>query len=267
MAITRIGKPAVVIDIGTSLTIIGFAGENRPRFSFPTVVGYPSIDKFTGDNFEPEYYIGQDLFESMPPRLVYPIKAGLIEDWNAIEAIYEHSFSLLKVTPSKTRVLMTENAFNPRENKERLTQMLFHDFGVSHLFHAQRSVLALIAIQKRSGIVIDFEPDYVSIVPVYEEYSIPHAMRLHDPPTTTGLEIPFIAKQIGNLLDEVDSDIHDTLCNKIVLTGSSTTTPNFEKILLEELQKTSPSVKSFSIIATPDRLYLPWLGGSIFGDR
>lgn len=264
LAITRIGNPSVVVDISTRLTMIGFAGEDLPRFVFPTVVGYPSMDSSKDAS---EYYIGKDLFESMPPRLVYPIKSGLIEDWNAIEAIYTHVFNLLEVISSKSRVLVTENVFNPRENKERLTQMLFHDFGVSHLYHAQRSVLTMIGVQQETGIVIDFEPDYISIVPVYEEYSIPHALQLHDAPTTTGLDIQFIVQQIVVLLEKVDSNIHDTLCNNIVLTGSSTTPVNFETALLENLQESSPSGETFRVIAPPDRLYLPWRGGSIFGSR
>lgn len=145
--------------------------------------------------------------------------------------------------------------------------MLFHDFGVSHLLHAPRPVLTLMAVRSQTGIAIDFEPDYVSIVPVYDGYSIPHATEVFDPPTTTGLEIHLIAKQIVASIEKVDSGIHDTLCNNIVLTGSSTTTPNFEVALLEELHKTSPSVKTFKIIAPPERLYLPWIGGSILANR
>ena len=267
MAATRVGGPPVVIDIGTRFTMIGFAGEESPRFVFPTVVGYPPMGTSTGNNLEAEYYIGQDLFDAKPLRLVCPLRGGLIEDWVAIETIYAHAFRLLEVNPSRTHVLVTENFFNPRETKERLTQMLFHQFGVGQLYHAQRSVLALIAAQERTGIVIDFEADYLSIVPVYEEYTIPHAMQIHDPPTTTGLEIPFIVKQVGALLDKVDSDIHHILCNSVVLIGSSSTTSNFETTLLEELRKKNPTVKSLRVIAPPERLYLPWRGGSIFGNR
>lgn len=110
MSESRVGNPPVVIDISTRLTMVGFAGEDRPRFTFPTVVGYGSTD---GD-FTAEHFIGQALFESMPPRFVYPVNAGLIEDWNALEAIYAFAFSLLEVSPSKTRILVTENDFNPR---------------------------------------------------------------------------------------------------------------------------------------------------------
>ncbi len=264
MGITRIKNPSVVIDISTRLTMVGFTGEQYPRFTFPTVVGYPSMETAKDDA---EYYVGQESLKSIPLRLVYPIKGGFIEDWSAIEAIYAHALSLLEVNLSNTRVLLTENDFNPRKNKERITQMLFHDFGVSHLFHAPRSVLTLIAIRKRTGIVIDFEPEYISIVSVYDEKSIPHAMQIHDPPTTAGLEISLITKQIGIILDQVDPDIHTELCDNIVLTGSSTTTANFETTLYTELQEAVFSEKPFRIIALPERLYLPWIGGSIFGNR
>jgi len=63
----------VVIDIGTQLTMVGFAGEDFPRFVWPTVVGYSSEEP-------PRICVGPEALESRFRKLVYPQKVGQIED-------------------------------------------------------------------------------------------------------------------------------------------------------------------------------------------
>ncbi|MHA2424886.1 MAG: hypothetical protein ACXAEF_08870 [Candidatus Thorarchaeota archaeon] len=253
----------VVIDIGTRLTMAGFAGEDFPRFVWPTVVGYPVDDTMVYSDSTKGFSIGQKAFDSFSQRLVYPLKAGHIEDWDAIEAILRFTFDSLEVHPKECRILLTEIVFSPPKLREHFAQLLFHEFGVSHLYFALRSVLSLIATRKESGIVIDFEPDYAVISPIFKRFAIPHAVEVLNPPTTSGLDISYLTERLVASVENTDKDIHDLLYGNIVLTGSSTTTTGFKQHLQQEIRSTISSNRRLSILDTPERLYLPWIGGSI----
>jgi actin-related protein len=253
----------IVIDIGTRLTMAGFAGEDFPRFVWPTVVGYPVDDTMVDSDSTKNFSIGQNALDSFSKRLVYPLKAGHIEDWDAIAAILESIFESLEVDPKDCRVLLTEIVFSPPKLRERLAQLLFHEFGVTHLYFVLRSALSLIATRKDSGIVIDFEPDYAVISPIFKRLAISHAIELLNPPTTSGLEISYLAERLVAAVENTDIDIHDTLYGNIVLTGSSTTTTGFKENLHKDIRSKITSERKISILDAPERLYLPWIGGSI----
>ena len=260
---TKSSTLPVVIDIGTRLTMVGFAGEDFPRFVWPTVVGYPLIDTMIDSDSTKDYKVGQDAFDSLSQRLVYPLKGGHIEDWDAIEAIMRFTFESLDVNPNESQVLLTEPTFVSPKIRQRLAQMMFHEFGVGHLYFALRPVLALMATRKKSGIVFDFEPDYTFIVPIFKRFAIPHAVEILNPPVTTGLELSFLAERLVAAIENTDTDIHDLLYGNIVLTGSSTTTTRFKEKLQKEIVTAISSDREFSIIDAPERLYLPWIGGSM----
>ncbi|MHA1637274.1 MAG: hypothetical protein ACTSUO_00645 [Candidatus Thorarchaeota archaeon] len=54
MSESRVVNLPVVIDMCTRLTMIGFAGEDYPRFTFPTVVGYSFSDTPINDDLTVE---------------------------------------------------------------------------------------------------------------------------------------------------------------------------------------------------------------------
>ena len=258
-------KP-VVIDIGTRLTMTGFAGEDFPRYVWPTVVGYPINDTMIDSDAARDFRVGQEAFDSLSQRLVYPLKAGNIEDWDAMEDILTFCFDSLGIDPHGSQVLITEPPFNSPEKKLLLTQLLFHDFGVSRLYIALRQVLALYAVKKASGTVFDFEPDYACIIPVYDYFAIPHAMEILNPPVTEGLELSYLAVRLVSAINKTDNAIHDLLYGTIILTGSSTTTSQFKTNLQKEITERIPSGREFSIVDVPERLYLPWIGGSMLSN-
>ena len=94
----------------------------------------------------------------------------------------------------------------------------------------------MIATRNDSGIVIDFEPDYAVISPIFKRFAISHAIELLNPPTTSGLEISFLAERLVAAVENTDIGIHGSLYGNIVLTGSSTTTTGFKDNLHQEIR-------------------------------
>ena len=76
-------------------------------------------------------YVGSDAIEKRNVlKLNNPVTNGLVTDWDDMEKVWHHTlYNELKVSPEDHPIMMTEAPLNPRENRERLTQIMFEVFG------------------------------------------------------------------------------------------------------------------------------------------
>lgn len=72
---------------------------------------------------------------------------------------------------------MTEAPFNPKENRERLAQVMFETFGVQSLQVSMSGVCALYASGRTTGVVLDCGDGVSHTVPIYEGFAIPNAIQ------------------------------------------------------------------------------------------
>ena len=85
----------IVCDNGSGFLKMGFAGDNFPRYTIPSIVGRPAL-RF-GQSVE-----GVELKEVMfgdeanPLRslldIKYPISEGQVTDWDDFEALWKYTF-------------------------------------------------------------------------------------------------------------------------------------------------------------------------------
>lgn len=169
---------AIVIDNGSGLVKAGFAGDDAPTTVFPAVVGRPKHPNVMIGARPKDIYIGD---EAMHKRgilaLRYPVEHGIVVDWEDMERIWCHTFlNELKVDPQEHPVLLTEAPFNPKGNRERMTQIMFESFQVPAVYTSIQAVLALYASGRTTGIVLDSGDGVTHSVPIYEGYALPHAI-------------------------------------------------------------------------------------------
>merc|ERR1712032_1249476 len=114
--------------------------------------------------------------------LKYPIASGIVESWEDMEKVWNHTFyNELRVNPSEiTGVLLTEAPRNPKSNREKMMTIMFETFEVNNCYVAIQAVMSLYSAGRTTGLVVDSGDGVTHTVPVYEGFSVPHAVKKMD---------------------------------------------------------------------------------------
>ena len=108
----------------------------------------------------------------------YPIKNGIINNWDDMERIWHHAyFNELRVAPEEHPSLITEAPMNPKTNREKMTSIMFDTFNVPSFYVGNKTVLSLFASGRTTGIVVDSGEGVTHAVPIYEGHSIAESMK------------------------------------------------------------------------------------------
>lgn len=171
-------SPAVIIDNGSGLCKAGLSGEIGPRHVISSVVGHPKFKMASAGANQKQRYVGEEaLHKHEVLHLRYPIERGLVTRWDDVEKLWGHLFEWeLGVRACERPVLMTEPSLNPRETREKTAEMMFEKFQVPAFYLSDQAVLALYSSACVTGLVVDSGDGVTCTVPIFEGYSLPHAV-------------------------------------------------------------------------------------------
>ena len=85
---------------------------------------------------------------------------------------------------------------------------------------------------------------------------------LFKPLEKNGKELPGIHKLIDNSIQECDIDTRADLYKNIILSGGNTMLEGIGERILKEIEARAPKSISVKVIASPDRRFAVWIGGS-----
>lgn len=168
----------VICDNGSGFLKMGFAGENFPRFTIPSIAGRPLLraNQKIGDVELKPLMLGD---EANPLRsyleITYPIREGIIENWDDMEALWAYTFHTKMGLPkdlSKHKILVTEAAMNPKKNRAAMAKMLFERFGFGHVMFEMQALLTLFAEGETTGLVFDAGDGVSHCIPVYDGFPL-----------------------------------------------------------------------------------------------
>jgi actin-related protein 2 len=118
---------------------MGFAGENFPRFTIPSIVGRPLLraNQKVGEIELKSLMLGD---EANPLRsfleITYPIAEGIVTDWDDMIALWDYTFHTKMQLPqdlSQHSILITEAARNPKKNRAKMAEIMFEKFGFGNV--------------------------------------------------------------------------------------------------------------------------------------
>ena len=343
-------EPIVVLDNGSGMVKAGFAGEDAPQCVFPAIVGRPraATGVIQGGGSKSEY-IGDEAIKLMGVlNLNYPIAAGIVESWEDMEKVWHHAFyNELRIAPNEAKgVLLTEAPRNPKANREKMVQLMFETFEVKNIYVAIQAVMSLYSAGRTTGLVVDAGDGVSHTVPVFEGFSLPHAVEKmeiagrvltmfmqklflengesfvsaaeiqivrdikekhafvaqnyaeekeaalksaeHDvqytlpdkrvltvpatvrmgcpellfDPSMNGLNCMSLPDLAWSSVQKADIDVRKELCKNIIMSGGSTMYEGIADRLKQELTNRAPAGAEIRIVASADRKYAVWKGGS-----
>lgn len=126
----------VVIDNGSGECKAGFAGNDAPRTVFSQMVGRPKVPSIMVGLDNNDVYMGNNAEQNKGVLSVTrPVQEGNIVNWDDMEKLWHYTLQVeLRVSPEHHPILLTESPMTSKENREKMTQIMFEVFNVPCLY-------------------------------------------------------------------------------------------------------------------------------------
>lgn len=181
MSFSAEGNQPIVIDNGSGLMKVGFAGVDKPRLVFRSYLGRTKhVRVMPGGALEgSDIFIGSKAEEHRGSLVLsYPIEHGIIQNWSDMEKLWSYVYSkeALNVSSEEHNVLLTEPPLNPYKSRDKIAEYFFEAMNAPAIYFAMQSILSLYASGRTTGVVLDSGDGTTQAVCVYEGFALKHAI-------------------------------------------------------------------------------------------
>ena len=191
------------------------------------------------------------------PQVVLNVaESAHMTDWSEMEKIWRRVFEELKVNPAEHPVLLTEEITNPRDSREKMTQIMFETFHVPALYIAVQPVLSLYSSGRTHGLAVELRNRSSHMVPVYNGYAIANKN------TELDCGCDGLSEAIYKSIMNCDEEVRCCLYENIVLSGGASLADGFAEKLTKDLVALS-GYENVEVIVSEHRVCGSWIGGSI----
>jgi actin-related protein len=163
----------IVLDMGSSMTRIGIAGDDAPQAVIPSIRGTAKNRRAMVGLGGRTSYVGD---EAQSKRgvlaLKHPIKNGIINNYDEWEQLLNHCITNeLRLTPEEHPILFSVPLFNPHACESKQAQIMFETFQFPSIMGALAPALSLYASGRTSGTVVQ-SGDGVLQIMCFDTYQI-----------------------------------------------------------------------------------------------
>lgn len=155
-----------------------FSGDSAPKAIFPSIMGHPQHQDMMVGMGQKDSYVGNEAQSKrgiLTPKC--PIEHGIVTMRGDMEKIWHHTFySELHVAPEEHPVLLNEASLNPKANCEKMTQIMFEAFNTPTMYVDIQAILSMYTSGCSTGIMMDSSEGVTHTAPIYEGYTLPHAI-------------------------------------------------------------------------------------------
>ena len=181
---STVNENKIVCDNGSGFLKMGYAGDNFPRFTVPSVVGRPMLrsKQTVGDMELREIMYGDEVtpFRALL-EVSYPIEEGRVKNWEDFAALWEYTLhsrmGIGKDGLNEKKMLVTEAALNPKKNREKMAELIFERYGFGGCMFESQALLSLMCEGCTTGVVFDSGDGVSHVIPVVEGYILTHGVR------------------------------------------------------------------------------------------
>ncbi|KDD76648.1 actin [Helicosporidium sp. ATCC 50920] len=168
MACTHDEVNAVVVDIGSYQTKVGYAGEDTPKFVYPSLVGEQggalggerscnNVGETTNGTARRLAGIHALSAPQTGMEVVSPYQGGgLLSDWEAVERLLSWGFAdQMHLRMEEHPVMMAEPSGTSKAARERTAQLLFESCNTPAIFLSKNAVLSAFSMGRQTALIVD----------------------------------------------------------------------------------------------------------------
>jgi len=179
------GRKIIVVDNGTGFVKCGYAGTNFPSHIFPAMIGRPIVRSSVkvNDIEIKDLMVGEECAALRQMlEVTYPMENGVVRNWEDMMHLWDYTFGpqKLDIDPKECKLLLTEPPLNPTNNRQRMLEVMFEQYGFHSVYVAIQAVLTLYAQGLLTGVVVDSGDGVTHVCPVYEGFALNHLTRRLD---------------------------------------------------------------------------------------